>query len=887
MTTLRALFVRLAGLVGGARRDRELDEEIASHIALHVDDNIRAGMSPAEARRAALVRFGGVEAVKEAYRDRRGIPLLESLTRDAGYGLRLLRRSPGFATAAILSLALGIGANTAIFSILNALILRPLPVRDPERLVQLRSSGSRGSWTHPLWTAVQTQSSLFDGVTAWSAREFDLANGGAVDPAAGLVVSARFFDVLGVSPLIGRTFGADDDRRGGGPDGPVAVIGYGFWQGRFGGAADVLGRTISIERVAFTIVGVTPPGFFGPNVGRTFDVAIPIGAYPLVLGRDRLDEPSWWWLSVMARLPEGQTAESLTRALADVKPRMVAALPANQRPRDTAGLEDAVTAVPAAAGPSALRAAYRQPLLTLMIVVGLILLMACVNIANVLLARAERRRHEVAVRLALGASRGRLVRQFVVESFVLASLGAGAGLILAQWAGGLLVGQLSTIGSPPTLDLSLEWRLLAFAAGLAVAVAFLFGTVPAFRATGIHPAGAMKDAGRNLAGRSQRASGALIVTQVALCVVLIFAAGLFVRTFAALAMRDTGFESERLLVVTVDARRSSQPLTSRMRLFGQIVDAARALPGVEGAALSALTPVSSDEWETTLDLPRGADTEVRVNQVSPGWFRAYGIPVVRGRDFSNDDLVERSTSVIVNESLARRFFPDRNPIGLAIREAAAPDAPAPTLTIVGVVKDSVYLTVRDTPSPVLYMPVTPGPVVSLTVRAADRSPAHLIPEVTAALGRVDRDLSLRIRPLDDDLGKSVARERLLAMLSGFCGALALLLASVGLYGVVSYVVGSRRSEIGVRMALGATAAGIVALVVRRAAVLVGVGLAIGIAASLWTSRFIGSFLYDVEPRDPSTLVAATLILAGVGAAASWLPARRAARIDPARVLREG
>jgi putative ABC transport system permease protein len=886
---------RLGGLLAGARRDRDLDAEIASHLQLHIDDNVRSGMAPDQARRAALVKFGGVEAAKEAVRDQRGIPFVATLVQDVRYGLRLLRRHPGFAAVAVLSLALGIGANTAIFSVVDAVLLRPLPVHDPGRLVQLLP-GSRGTgWTHPLWQQIEKAGSRFGGVLAWSPDQVDLARGGVASPARNLRVSAHFFDVLGVEPVLGRTFTDADDARGGSPGGPVAVISYQFWQRHFGGDPNVIGTVLSINRASFTIVGVTAASFTGPDLGTWFDVAEPIGASPLLDGRDRLDERTHWWLRVMARLAPGQTIDQARALLAGLQPALRAAtMPENQRPEDRARYLQAPIQVLAASGGSTnVQRYYRQPLTALMVVVGLVLLVACANLANLLLARAEGRRHEVSLRLALGASRRRIVRQFLVESLLVATAGALAGLTLTVWGSRLLVSQLGTTTDPMQLELSVDWRVLLFTAVVTVAVALLFGTAPALRATRVDPHEALAEHGRGAdrSGRG-RVTAALVVLQVALCLMLVAGAGLFIRTFTTLVHRNPGFDMSRVLIVDVDARRSTRPAVDRPAIYDDLLARVRALPGVQAAALSAVTPLSDDEWDTLLRNPEGlslpeADRAVHWNLVSPGWFDAYRIPFVEGRDFDRRDGPGAPPVAIVNEALARRFFPGRDPLGLTLREVSGSDDRTPGYTIVGVVRDALYDSLRDAPPPTMYVPVTPSPTLALTVRAATGSPTGLTRPIAAAVSGIDAGLTLSARPLAADVADLTLRERLLAGLSGFFGALALFLAGLGLYGVVSYAVGRRRAEIGIRMALGADAGRVVRLVVVRVALLVGAGIVAGGLAGAWIAPLAASMLYGLPPRDPVTFGGAALLLLALAVAAGWAPARRAARIDPACVLREG
>jgi predicted permease len=815
--------------------------------------------------------------------------------------IRALRATPIVTIVAVLSLALGIGANTAIFSILDSLLLRSLPVRDPGRLaIVVQGDGRPNSWTNPIWEQIRERQQLWEGAFAWGGTRFNLAEAGQTEFVDGVWASGGFFETLGVPAILGRTFTARDDARGGGPDGAVAVISDGFWQRRFGGAADAIGATLTLERVPYTIVGVTPPEFFGVDVGRRFDVIVPLGTEPLVRGRDSsLDQRSYWWLGVMIRRKADQSHDQAIAALRGVTPQIREATLPNWRPQDQDGyLRDGFSLVPATTGSSFLRTRYQRPLLTIMVVVGLVLLIACANIANLLLARATARRHELSVRRALGASRLRLARQLLSESLLLAGLGAAAGLLFAQWGSRLLVRQLSTQTSAVFLDLALDWRVLGFTAAVAAATAVIFGTAPALRATRVQPNEALKEQGRGVAGEGRLGLGsALVILQVALSLVLVVAAGLFVRTFASLANLNLGFDGGRVLVVNVGARRSAVEPAGRAAHYERLRSAVAAVPGVAEAAASMVTPVSGSTWQYRIEVAGGTPLSERdrgtyVNIVTPRWFATYATPVLAGRDFTDADRAGAPPVAIVNETFARKFLGGDSPLGRTIQEQGIGNRPSPPpRQIVGLVKDAVYRSLREPVPPTMYLPLAQqeeiGSGVSFSVRAAAGAPALLTRSVASALEGIDRDLTLTFRPLADQIDASLVQERLVAMLSGFFGALALLLAGLGLYGVTSYAVSRRRAEIGIRMALGAAPAGVVALVLRRVAWLVAAGIVLGSGVSLWAARFVSTLLFGLAPRDPATLAGAGVVLAVIGALAGWIPARRAARIDPARVLREG
>jgi putative ABC transport system permease protein len=821
---------------------------------------------------------------------------------DLRLAVRALRSTPIVSAVAILSLALGIGANTAMFSLVNSLLLRALPVKEPRQLAILGDTGDprAGAYTYAIWNEIRHRPALFDGAFAWSATRFNLSKGGQTEFIDGVWASGEFFQTLGVPAMLGRTFTDTDDERGGGPDGPVAVISYAYWQRRYDGDPRVVGQTIDVERVPFTIIGVTPPSFFGPEVGRTFDVAVPIGDEPLVRGAETfLDARSTWWLEVIGRLKPGDTIESAQAALRGVQPQIrEASKPANRAKKDLdAFLSDAFTLKTAATGDSTLRARYERPLITLLFVVALVLLIACANIANLLMARATARRHELSVRLALGASRWRLARQLLVESLVMSSCGALLGLLIAQWASQLLVRQLSTQSNHVFLELGLDWRVLAFTMLVAVATALLFGTAPAFRASGARPMDAIKEHGRGGGdGRFGLANG-LVVAQVMLSLVLVVAAGLFVRTFTSLANLHLGFDRDRVLVTTVNAQRTEIPAADRLATYERVRQSVAAAPGVAAAGVSIVTPVSGMAWNSRISVPGGAELPERqrlsfFNAITPGWLDTFGTPILAGRDVLTTDTKAAPLVVIVNQAFARKFLSNATPLGRVVKVGGG--VTEQSLEIVGLVADAVYRSLRDPVPPTMYIPLAqldngsrPAPAsMSVAVRSASDSPALLARTVAQAIARVNPDLAVTFRPLADQVNSSLTQERLVAMLAGFFGALALLLAGLGLYGITAYAVSRRRTEIGIRMALGAAPGGVVRLVLGRLIVLVGAGIAGGCALSLWAAQFVSTLLYGLQPRDPETMFAAASALAAVGALAGWLPAYRASRIDPAEVLRE-
>ena len=829
------------------------------------------------------------------------------MLQDVRLAVRALRATPVVSIVAILSLALGIGANTAVFSLVDSLILRSLPVVEPQRLAVITDAGAiKGGfvtgYTYAIWDQIRRRGQPFDGAFAWASDGFNLAEGGGETQLVdGIYASGDYFSTLGVPALLGRTFTAADDVPGGGNDGPVAVISYALWQRRFGGSGTIVGTPLVVERVPFTIVGVTPPSFFGMEVGRAADVMLPLNTEPLIRGKDSRIGPGGGSpaLTVTLRLKPAQSIDTATAIVRGLQPQIrEAARPATLPPlaqRDF--LKDVFAVLPAGSGTSGLRKRYEQPLVAVFAVVGLVLLIACANIANLQLARATARRHELSVRVALGASRWRLGRQWLVESLLLSGVGAALGLLFASWFSRALVSQLSTATNRVYLDLAIDWRLLAFTAAIAVATAILFGTLPALRATGVAPIEALKEQGR---GSSSDAwvslSSGLVVAQVALSLVIVVAAGLFVRTLENLATRPLGFDSDRVLLIIVNGTRSRVAAGDRLASFDRLVTAAL-VPGVVKSAASFRTPVIGFLPVNMLRLSEAVPSfAAYANYVTPGFFATYGTPIKAGRDFDDRDSKNAPAVIIVNETFVRTFLNGRSPIGAVMAFEGGRDGrgPAPGLrSIVGVVGDSTYSGLRADAAPVAYSPLAqldfpggPSGDVTISVRASAGAPMLLARSLRSALTAVDRDLVFTFRPMTDQVSASLTQERVIATLAGFFGAVALLLAGLGLYGVTSYAVNRRRAEIGIRMALGAAPGSVIRLVLWRVTLLVGSGVLVGAGVSLWASRFVATLLYGLEPRDPITLVGAAVVLSAVGAVAGWLPAYRASRIDPATVLRD-
>jgi predicted permease len=830
---------------------------------------------------------------------------------DLRLALRALLATPVVSVVAVLSLALGIGANTALYSIANSLLFRPLPVAQPERLVRISDAATAGNQFFFLQVLDDIrQRGLFDNASAWAGTgRFTHTEGIQAEQISYAWVSGSYFDMLGVRAQLGRVLSDADDRPGGGASGPVMVISDAFWRRRFQADPSVIGRTFTLDGVPVSIVGVTPHGFFGTDVGSTFDVLVPIADEPILRGADSSVKSGTFGTMILARLKPGQTAEAAAAALraAQSEIREATRPPiAGDSARDPYlkdYLDAPFTVVSAATGTSILRRRYGPQLMSLIGAAGLVLLVACANIANLLLARATARRHELSVRVALGASRWRLVRQLLVESTVLAILAGAAGILCASWASGLLVAQLSTQLASIFLDLSLDWRLLRFAVGLAVAVMAVVGVIPAIRASAVAPLDVMKEHGRG-ADHGARAGfpDVMVVAQIALSVVLVFVAGLFVRTLMSLATRDLGFARNRVLVARIDSQRAVDP-AQRLSTYERVLQAVRATPGVEHAALSLLTPVSNLVFDPPIEVSGSRslsldERRVYSNTISPDWFHTFGISLVAGRELTDLDRVGTEHVAVVNQAFARRFLNDANPIDhfITLPEFFVRPAPNVPIRVVGVVADAVYVSLRERPQATLYLPIAQHDGtdfarnlrnVNVNITAGAGPPALLAKSVAATIASVNPQLAVTFRSLDDQVNDALARERVMATLAGFFGAVALLLAALGLYGVTAYAVARRRFEIGIRMALGAAPGGVVRLVLSRVTMLVAAGIVAGVGISFWASTFVASLVFGLAPRDPLTISGAVALLAATGCFAGWLPAWRASRIDPVEVLREG
>jgi putative ABC transport system permease protein len=888
-----------------SRWDDERARELEAHLAIETDDNVARGMTPDEARDAARRKLGNTTLVREEIYRMNTVTALETVVQDVRHGLRLLRLNPAFALVATLSLALGVGANTAIFQLLDAVRLRTLPVHDPQQLAEARIAVAKGGrsghftsrrpmLTYPIWEGIRDRQQAFSSVFVWAANEFNLTTGGEGRYAQGLWVSGDFFQTLGVPALAGRVLTREDDRPG--CAAPPAVISYGFWQREYGGEPSILGREILLDGHAYAVAGVMPPSFFGVEVGRAFDVAIPLCAEPLSTGADSaITRPASWFLAMFGRLKPGWTLERADAHLAALSAAIFAeTVPSDYRADDAEHYRAfKLGAFAAKTGVSNLRRDYESPLWLLLGTTGLVLVIACANLANLMLARATAREREVAVRLAIGASRWRVVRQLLAESLLLAIAGAAAGALLARWLSAFLVGLLATDRDPIFVALAIDWRVFAFTAALAVLTCAVFGLAPAIRVTGLSPGAAMKAGSRGSTDARERFGlrRALVVAQVALSLVLVAGALLFVRSFRNLMTADAGFRQDGVLIVRMDLTHAGVPAGRQIAFRQEIVDRLAALPGVRSAAQTRMVPTSGGFWNENIVVAGKVQPDyINLNVVSPGYFGTMGMPILNGRDFDvRLDTPASEKVVIVNQAFARKVWPTANPIGETFQIDEPPGVPRPAFRVIAIVKDSKYDDLRETFGPIGFFAAAQNPKPRPELRVALRyeAPTAVVTAaVTGSMAALDRSIELQFQTLETQIRNSLLRERLMATLSGIFGALAGLIAAIGLYGVMSYMVARRRNEIGIRMALGAGRADVLGMVMREAAGLLVAGLAIGLVLAVAASTTAKSLLFGLKPWDPSTLALGAAGLAAVAMLASYLPALRAARLEPTEALRE-
>jgi predicted permease len=909
LTRLRS---KLRYLVHGRRIDDDVARELEFHRDMLVEDEERLGRTHDAAMLTARRRMGNTTLMVESAREAWIVAWFDALARDVRYAFRSFARYPAFTSVALLTLALGIGANGAIFRLVDTVLLRALPVRHPEDLVALRASTSY--W---FFAQLRDRNTVFTDVIG--VRTLVSATLTSDNQPLGAtkteLVTGNYFDVLGVTPVLGRPLMKTDDVVGAPP---VAVIGYGLWRRAFGGSPSVLGRTIrasdgvigggtsgfepeppaasrSVEPV-LTIVGVAPPEFFGETVGSIIDVWTPISMQPVLTpGRAWLTRRTASWVNIMGRLKPGMTIETARTPMSDLWLQIRAesgasALSAEQRRAFYARLQQLLLE-PGEKGFGQLRRQFSQPLLILMTVVTLVLLIACLNVANLLLARAAARRQEIAMRLSLGASRGRLMRQLLTEGLLLAGAGGLLGLGLSIVGEHLLVRMVSNEADRITLPLAPDWRILAFTAGVSIASGLVFGLVPALRGTGDRLQETLKDFSRGAVGSRGRGAKALVSIQIAISLVLLIACGLFVRTLVNLESELVGYDRTNLILAHMDPVTAGYKGDDLGRRVLELSHRLAALPRVTSVTFSENGLFSGTESGTQV-YPDGFnpatddDRDARFDQAGPGYFTGTGIPIVLGRDFSERDMAGAPAVTVINETMAKFYFPNQNPIGRHIR---VEDPTKRVLEIVGVAHDAQDHDLRDKPVRRFYVsylqPIDGITTVNFEIRA-NGPPGSLFESIRQETQRFDPKLPLQsLKPAQALINDSIATERIVAQLATLFGALALLLAAIGLYGVMSYSVARRTGEIGVRIALGASQRLVASMILREIVVLVTIGSALGAAGALGLGRFVETLMFGLAPRDPLTLAAAIAVLLIVALVAGYLPARRAARIDPIVALR--
>ena len=898
---------RLANLELEPSREAEIAEELSQHLEDRYAESLARGASPEEAYCAALAELNSGELLARELRlVERSAPqepvvlgsnwrgdMFGGLWQDLRFAVRMLLKNPGFTVVAALTLALGIGANTAIFTLMDAVLLKRLPVKQPEQLIEpMMVSGK--AYNSFSWQAFQhwrqRNQSLSGLIASSNNRFYCVVEGAAPERVAGQYVTGDFFSVLGVSPAIGRMIAPGDDRF----EAPnaVAVISDGYWSRRFGRDPAALGKRIVVENVPLTIVGVAPADFFGLQVGSRVDLWAPLATEPLMRRTSFTSSAGYKWLQLVGRMKPGI---SLDQARADLdllfRPAVIEPELALQTgpEAERRGLDWRFKVEPAGNGLSLLREQFSKPLAILMVIAGLVLLISCANLANLLLTRAATRRREIAVRLALGAGRARLIRQLLTESLLLALIGAATGVLLANFGAQYLLNILASGRTPVLLDVQPDSRALVFTGLLSVLTALLFGLAPALRASRSDLIAALKGGGRGLefGGSRQRLSRSLIVAQIAISLILLVGAGLFLRTLRNLHSIDLGFERENVLLVELDPSHSGYAPEQTRHSFLALLDGIQSIPGVRSASLSWNPPVAGGGSSRTVSLEGHApgpeaNREIYVNWVAPRYFETLGVPLIAGRDFGPHDTPDSPRVVILNRTMARVFLGDANPIGQRIRVGDND-----IREVVGVVGDSHYLEVREQITPTLYLNTfqSPAPGGEFAIRATG-DPNAVIPAVRREIERHVKGMAIaNVRTLASHVDAWIVEERLVALLSSCFSGLALFIAAVGLYGVLSYTVARRTQEIGIRMALGAQPRDVMAMILKEITWLVCLGLAFGVPLALILGSFTADLLYGLTPTDPLTIVTGILVMLIVALLAGYIPARRASRVDPMASLR--
>jgi len=870
--------------------DRERSQEIEGYFEIETADNIARGMTPGDAADAARRKFGNPTLIREEIYRMNTIIWLDSVAQDVRHGLRTMVANPGFSLIAILSLALGIGANTAIFQLVDAVSLRTLPIKNPDELVRIEVVGGNrgmgvidgfGDLTRPMWEEIRRDHSPFSGVFAWSTERISVGEGKDFHVARGIVVSGEFFRVLRVEPWRGRLLAPEDEHA---CPGNTAAVSYAFWQSKLGGR-EINGDTkLLIDGRLRQIVGVTPPSFLGLTVGERFDIALP-ECMPKQLRTDSFE------VLVMGRLKRGWTITSASAQLAGVSPGLMAAT-------EITGYDSSIVkkyrqfklgAYDASTGVSDLRDTYDSSLWLLLAITGLVLLIACANLANLMLARASTREREIAVRLALGAARARVLRQLLVESSLLALIGAVLGIGLAEFLSRVLVLALSNEEGGIGLATGMDWRVLIFAGAVATLTCVIFGFAPSFRASSADPVNAMKGGGRSMTAGRERFSfqRSMVVTQISVSLVLLVGAFLFVRSFHNLMTFNPGMREEGITLAFIGFEKSNVPHDRMEEFTRQLIDEVRSIPGVLNAASTTHVPLIGGSWGHQITIGK-TEGGANFTWASRGYFDTMGIPLLSGRGFNEGDTAASERVAVVNQTFVRRYLSGADPIGQTLRTHPEPGYPSTVYQIVGVMADSKYQNLRDETPPFVIAPFTqfpdPRPGTALVIHS--RLPAAVIEDsVKRRLGEKHPEIVASVGSFQTWIREGLLRERLMAMLSGFFGFLAALLGMIGLYGVISYLVTQRGQEIGIRVALGANRGQVVWMVMREAGLMLAIGVTVGTALSLAAGRAAESLLFGLKSSDPLTLVAAIGLLVAIGALASFVPARRASQLDPMNALR--
>jgi putative ABC transport system permease protein len=869
----------LSNLFQKDHAEQELDAEMRAHLAMLIDEKVANGLSADEAYRAARIEFGGVDQVKEQVRDVRLGTRIEQIWLDARYALRMLRKNPGFTAIVVTTLALGIGVNTAIFSLVDGILLRPLPYEQPERLVRLVQSQRQlglDAWnlSQASFVALRDNTHSLEAVAAYSTSGANLTGDGDPERIAIGNVSSDFFKVIGLPPVLGRTFRPGEDTPG---NNGVCVISYGFWQRRFAGEPGIIGRSLNLNSNTNEVVGVMPAGFSFPRLET--EIWIPLAINPT--------RSAPYFLRAIGRLAPGVSpaeAETETTAVLWNYARQHPDISESRIPLDQgSALKTIVSPLQ-----EVMVGNTRKPLLILLAAVGLVLLIACANVANLLLARATSRVREIAVRFALGATPARVARQLLTESLVLAFIGAAAGVMLA-WLGVRMLDRMPTDGIPRIDAVTIDGRVLAFTAGLAVLTGVLFGLMPALRAYRMGMVAGMHEGGRG-GTRSRRSNSALVAAQFALSFVLLIGAGLLLKSFQRLQSVELGFNPENLLTMSVSlpARKYSKPEQS-LQFYQSLIDRLRSLPGVRAAGLTTGLPFggdgNSDNFIVEGHEPATGDEGVQgqLSAMTPGTLQAMGIPLLRGRDFLESDRSDTQPVAIVDETLARMYWPDGDAVGKRIETTGDMQ----WMTIVGVAGGIKESDLAERLQPHIYGPIAQSPwqVAKLVIRT-EGAPTSTIGAVRTSVSALDPDIPVyAIRSMTEVIGRTLNSQRLMNLLLTSFSVLALLLAAVGIYGTMSLYVGSRKNEFGIRLALGAQPGVLLRLVLREGMLLIAAGIAIGVGGALVLTRAIASLLFEVSPTDPVVFTGVPLLLVFVALAACFVPARRASRVDPMVALR--